>query len=505
MSVRRAWATAALVIAFVCLAAYTVVILLTEPGSELNAFFSRWFYQGLILFSALIATVRTIVVKQDRLAWGLISLGLACSSFAEIYTIVVEPEEYPSLADAGWLAFYPLLYMGMVLLLRKRARTIAGTLWLDGATASVAAAALGAAVLLDLVLETTEGSPSAVATNLAYPLFDVLLLSAVFGVFSLAGWRLERRWLVLGLGVLATAIADSVYLFQVDTYQEGVAIDPLWPASTLLIATAAWINMRDERGLSVEGRPLLAVPIACALIATGILLYDHWNPTNVLALALATATVLLVVVRLMVTFRENRRLYQLTKHESLTDALTGLSNRRKLYLDLDARLADESAPPTLLMIFDLDGFKSYNDSFGHPAGDALLARLGAKLAAVPGEDGAVYRLGGDEFCLIAPVSQGEAEPLIDRACAALSEHGEGFGAGSSQRRVCDGHGGFGRRRHRAGRIARGFGNCRGRSRQPASCAGGRGERRCCDGCLGGSGGRLHRGGFARSRRGRFGR
>ena len=431
MSVRRAWATAALVIAFVCLAAYTVVILLTEPGSELSAFFSRWFYQGLILFSALIATVRTIVVKQDRLAWGLISLGLACSSFAEIYTIVVEPEEYPSLADAGWLAFYPLLYMGMVLLLRKRARTIAGTLWLDGATASVAAAALGAAVLLDLVLETTEGSPSAVATNLAYPLFDVLLLSAVFGVFSLAGWRLERRWLVLGLGVLATAIADSVYLFQVDTYQEGVAIDPLWPASTLLIATAAWINMRDERGLSIEGRPLLAVPIACALIATGILLYDHWNPTNVLALALATATVLLVVVRLMVTFRENRRLYQLTKHESLTDALTGLSNRRKLYLDLDARLADESAPPTLLMIFDLDGFKGYNDSFGHPAGDSLLARLGAKLALVPGEHGDAYRLGGDEFCLIATTPPGRTEQLIDRACSALSEQGEGFDISTS--------------------------------------------------------------------------
>ena len=41
--------------------------------------------------------------------------------------------------------------------------------------------------------------------------------------------------------------------------------------------------------------------------------------------------------------------------------------------------------PTLLMLFDLDGFKGYNDSFGHPAGDALLARLGAKLATVPGE------------------------------------------------------------------------------------------------------------------------
>ena len=79
-----------------------------------------------------------------------------------------------------------------------------------------------------------------------------------------------------------------------------------------------------------------------------------------------------------------------------------------------------------MMFFDLDGFKGYNDTFGHPAGDALLARLGAKLATVPGAGGRAYRLGGDEFCLIATVADGEAEPLIDRACAALTERGEGF-------------------------------------------------------------------------------
>ena len=65
------------------------------------------------------------------------------------------------------------------------------------------------------------------------------------------------------------------------------------------------------------------------------------------------------------------------------------------------------------MIFDLDGFKAYNDTFGHPAGDAL-TRLGTKLAAVPGGHGAAYRLGGDEFCLIASIGEDEAEPLIDR-------------------------------------------------------------------------------------------
>ena len=268
-------------------------------------------------------------------------------------------------------------------------------------------------------------------TNLAYPLGDLLLLSAVFGVFSLTRWRPGRRWLLLGLGVLATALADAIYLFQSasDTYVEGSWIDILWPAALLLIASSAWAVDRSRP--EVDGKTLLAVPSVCAVVGIGVLVYDHFDRVNLLAVGLATATLLAVVVRLAMTFRENRRLYELTRHESVTDALTGLGNRRKLLSDLEHLFAEPEIRPTLLMIFDLDGFKGYNDTFGHPAGDALLARLGAKLAAVPTAGDGAYRLGGDEFCLVVPLVEGEAEPVIDRACAALSERRVGFEIGSS--------------------------------------------------------------------------
>ena len=390
--------------------------------------FNTWVYDGLMVLACIIAGSHAYLVAKERAAWTVITIAMACWTFGEIWYAIFKPETYPSLADLGYIAFYPLLYVGIVLLLRSRARTIGDTLWLDGATAALAAGAVGAAVIFELFTDVTAGSRSVVVTNLAYPLGDVLLLSAVFGVFSLTGWRPGLRWLLLGLGVLSMALADVVYLFQSaeGTYVEGTWIDILWPAALLLIAASAWVDDRTRAGLHVEGRPLLAVPAVCALVATGILAYDHFAHLNLLAIVLSTGTLALVVVRLAMTFRENSRLFELTHREATTDALTGLGNRRQLLAELERRLRSDSMRPTLLMLFDLDGFKGYNDTFGHPAGDALLTRLGEKLATAPKADGAAYRLGGDEFCLLATVADGEAEPLIDRACAALSERGEGF-------------------------------------------------------------------------------
>jgi diguanylate cyclase (GGDEF)-like protein len=98
-----------------------------------------------------------------------------------------------------------------------------------------------------------------------------------------------------------------------------------------------------------------------------------------------------------------------------------------LMRDLPVQLRSASAArPLVLLLFDLNGFKSYNDSFGHGAGDDLLARLGRALAAAVASRGRAYRLGGDEFCVLAAVEPGETEAIIAAAAAALTEHGSGF-------------------------------------------------------------------------------
>jgi diguanylate cyclase (GGDEF)-like protein len=136
-----------------------------------------------------------------------------------------------------------------------------------------------------------------------------------------------------------------------------------------------------------------------------------------------------------VTAREAvERLAREKGEEAITDALTNLHNRRALALDF-ARAAAEppDARELLLVMFDLDGFKQYNDTFGHAAGDSLLQRLGGRLAAVAtGHSGSAYRMGGDEFCVLARCRPDSAERLLDETSAALQDSGEGWHIGCSQ-------------------------------------------------------------------------
>ncbi len=125
--------------------------------------------------------------------------------------------------------------------------------------------------------------------------------------------------------------------------------------------------------------------------------------------------------------RENERLLAASREEALTDALTGLPNRRALVSDLGALFNPaRAAVPHMVGLFDLDGFKQFNDTFGHPAGDALLTRLGRRLSEAMAGEAKAYRMGGDEFCVLVPFGAGE-DPLAiaDLAAKALSEASDG--------------------------------------------------------------------------------
>jgi diguanylate cyclase (GGDEF)-like protein len=159
-----------------------------------------------------------------------------------------------------------------------------------------------------------------------------------------------------------------------------------------------------------------------------VLVYGNLGPQlTVPALILAAATVLAVGAHLIITLRQNIALLTHSRRLSLTDPLTGLGNRRLLMGDLwlACRTA-QSMEPRELVLYDLDGFKLYNDSFGHPAGDTLLVRLSERLKNSVGLNGTAYRMGGDEFCVLFNHSNLDSNNLVDSSVAALCEHGLGF-------------------------------------------------------------------------------
>jgi diguanylate cyclase (GGDEF)-like protein len=130
---------------------------------------------------------------------------------------------------------------------------------------------------------------------------------------------------------------------------------------------------------------------------------------------------------------EKEALLGISRGEARTDALTSLRNRRALTTDLATAMSQSSESEELLLVmFDLDGFKQYNDTFGHPAGDALLQRLGGRLAdAAALYSGSAYRMGGDEFCVLARWSPDSVERLLDSTVSSLEDGGEGWQIGCS--------------------------------------------------------------------------
>jgi diguanylate cyclase (GGDEF)-like protein len=122
--------------------------------------------------------------------------------------------------------------------------------------------------------------------------------------------------------------------------------------------------------------------------------------------------------------RNMRAAHQQLEIASETDSLTGLCNRRKLMADL--REVATSGQPAVLVVLDLDGFKSYNDTFGHPAGDSLLTRVGTRLQQTADGHGRAYRLGGDEFCSIWHLDEANRASAEAISAAAMCERGEGF-------------------------------------------------------------------------------
>ena len=127
------------------------------------------------------------------------------------------------------------------------------------------------------------------------------------------------------------------------------------------------------------------------------------------------------------------------KRLTVTDDLTGLYNQRDLFEQLPREMerAKRAGSTCSLCLFDLDGFKEYNDTHGHLEGDRLLRTVGAVVSrTIRARTDRAFRYGGDEFVLLLPhTSRAEAQVLVDRLRRAVSQAlagAVGFSAGIAE-------------------------------------------------------------------------
>jgi diguanylate cyclase (GGDEF)-like protein len=387
-------------------------------------------YDAVVVSAGLACLLKAEGAGRERAAWLALAAAVLCWGASEIYwtaLLVDDPTPpYPSPADVGYLAFYPLAAAGVLLLVRARARELDWRLWMDGLIAALGTAALGAAVIFEFVADHASGTPVQIATTLAYPLGDVLMLSLVVGVVALTRWRPGRTWSLLLLGLAALVVADVAYTMQSTdaSLPAGSWIEPIYLFAAVCIGAEAWQTRADtiQSMARFDGWRELTVPAFFAAVMIGLFAMQYFSRASGLTTVLWAATMIAVISRLGLSVRDNKRLLEQVR----TDHLTGLGNQGRLQVDLAARCLRAAQEPLTLILLDLNGFKRYNDTFGHPAGDAVLERMGAQLKEMLGADGAAYRIGGDEFAVLTAVADGRNGPVAKRVAEALTASGPGF-------------------------------------------------------------------------------
>ena len=392
------------------LAAAALSLILTVSPSPADAAAANWISDAAMLAAPVLCLWRAAVVPQERTAWFLIGIGILSWVAGDCYwnfaLAGLSSPPAPSWADAGYLLFYPLAGMGLLLQIRHAAGRFPQGFALDWMVGALSVVAVTTAVAFGRVLTTSGGDIPQVATNLAYPIGDLMLLVLLVGALQLNGWRPRGVWALFGLGLMLIVAGDCDYLYQTaaGTYVNGTPTDSLWTFGFLAMGFAAW-RPTPTRLSPRSGRWSTSGPLAVfALSALTIIVWDHFRTLTVTAVVLAALTLLAVFVRLFQSLAANRQLIVERERQAMTDDVTGLANHRALNAVLDAELRRSRRYDRRLglVFIDIDFFKSINDRYGHDAGDRTLREFCQVVAGALRAIDTIGRWGGEEFIAVLP-------------------------------------------------------------------------------------------------------
>ncbi|MCY1139488.1 GGDEF domain-containing protein [Actinoplanes sp. Pm04-4] len=376
--------------------------------------------------------------RRDRLPWWLFAAGLGANSTGIVVRTVLGGE-VPAPSDPLFLALYPFCAAAIAVLIRRREIGRDRTAAVDAATITTGLGLLAWVYVIAPAAADGGVTMLGQATLAAYPVGDLILLAMMVRLLRGRGARGAPFWWVTA-SMAAFLIGDTAwvvlrYLLEVGYGVDHVAtlnrsVESLFLVAMMLLPVGAlhpdarWIAAPAGAEGTRLSRVHLTLMAAASLIAPVVLAVQlaQGAVVNGTAIVICSAALfLLVVFRMWQALREVENQARQVRELARCDELTGLPNRRAWNDELPRALesARRDGRPVSVAVLDLDRFKLFNDTFGHPAGDRLLKSAAAAWHGSLRAVDTLARYGGEEFVVLLPnAGETEACRVIERVLAA---------------------------------------------------------------------------------------
>jgi diguanylate cyclase (GGDEF)-like protein len=375
----------------------------------------------LIALAAVVAGVwvgARACVGAARRAWTLIALAASCwlagDLIQRLREFVGAREAQVSPSDGFWLASYPLLVAGVILLIRARGlrSDVLREIQLDVVAVTVAALVGSWQLMIAPAISTGSVDIFNIVAVL-YPLGDVAIFALAITLVLAPGVRGTASTLLIGcLG--STLILDTLYSIDPDHFLQ-FNVDRLDAVLLVVNGLLAAAALHPRRGELVEEPPmslrsahmhrwrivLLGAALGAVSVASAVSSDSAANRILLVSAGLMISGI--IMLRFYGVIRDREEAELALAHQASHDQLTGLANRGLLLNRIGAALLVPIGQPIrdfALFYIDLDGFKKINDTYGHAAGDEVLRAVSQRLQGLTRAGDTVARLGGDEFVVL---------------------------------------------------------------------------------------------------------
>ncbi len=274
-------------------------------GDGIHTLLDAWVSCAAEALAAVLCALAAIRSERNRVAWLLIAVAMGLWAAGDvIWAIRGDPEATATVSDVFWLAWYPLLVVALVLLVRDRVPRFELHRWIDGVIVMLVIVTPWVALFLEPAASNSKASSVVDAVDFAYPLGDAIIVGAILGVLALMGWRAGPMWLALVLGLTALGLADAVYSVNAlgHSYSSDTVFDALWLGGLVAIAYAAWLPHPGRLDpVEVYGWKAIALPLVAQCFALALQIYGLFSAVPLAERALTIAVLIIAIVQIIVS------------------------------------------------------------------------------------------------------------------------------------------------------------------------------------------------------------